>query len=282
MLFHGSNTTNINHIHLKVSQLSRSIRFYTEKLGFNVLHQTEQIAHLSTNGKDILITLEEIKNTSPLSQQKTGLYHIALLFPTRSELANCLYYLLKTKYPLQGASNHLVSEAIYLADPDGHGIELYVDRPVDTWTKKNNSIEMATYPLDVQDLLAQKNDDPFIKLSPGTIIGHIHLQVANIADSERFYQLLGFQVVNRYGQQAIFMSTGGYHHHIGLNTWHSEGASTSKHDEIGLKSFTIKYPNEETRKAIVDHLKKQQIKIQYQDDVFTVKDPSDNLILLSL
>lgn len=282
MLFHGTHTTNVNHIHLKVGQLTRSISFYKEKLGFYILKQTEHIAHLSTNEKDILITLEEIQSTNPLSHNKTGLYHIALLFPTRKELANCLNHLLVTKYPLQGASDHLVSEAIYLADPDGNGIELYVDRPTEIWTKNNNTIEMATNHLDVQDLLAQKSESPFIKLSPETIIGHIHLQVANIADSERFYQLLGFNIVNRYGHQALFMSTGGYHHHIGLNTWRSKDASSTKHDEVGLKSFTIKYPNEETRKAVVDQLKVHHIIIENQDNGFTVKDPSDNLILLSI
>ncbi|TXC91787.1 VOC family protein [Metabacillus litoralis] len=282
LLFHGTHTTNVNHIHLKVSQLSKSISFYKEKLGFNVLKQTKHIAHLSTNGKDILITLEEVESTIPLSHNKTGLYHIALLFPSRKELANCLNHLLLTKYPLQGASDHLVSEAIYLADPDGNGIELYVDRPTDTWTKNNNTIEMATNHLDVQDLLAQKCDIPFIKLSPETIIGHIHLQVANIADSERFYQLLGFNIVNRYGNQALFMSTGGYHHHIGLNTWHSKDASPSNADEIGLKSFTIMYPNEETRKAVIAQLKMHNINTHNQDSNYTVKDPSDNLILLSI
>lgn len=282
MSFHGDPSIFVSEIHLKVRNLDQAFQFYTNILGLKVLSKTENFLKLTVDGKKALVNLEVVKDAELSSGRKTGLYHFALLLPNRTELANVLYHLLETKYPLQGASDHLVSEAIYLADPEGNGIELYVDRPSRLWQKENNMIEMATHPLDAQDLLNQRTKEKFSGLPIDTIMGHIHLQVANIQSSESFYKALGFDVVNRYGEQAIFISTGGYHHHIGLNTWRSSGATPPSDKETGLKSFTLKFPSEDKRNEVIENLHKIGYGVITKGETYLTEDPSRNVMLLTI
>jgi catechol 2,3-dioxygenase len=282
MSFHGQPNTFVSEVHLKISNLTKSVQFYTDIIGLQILSRSEKLASLTADGVNTLVVLEEIDNATANTGRKTGLYHIALLLPNRPQLANTLYHLLETRYPLQGASDHLVSEAIYLADPDGNGIEIYTDRPEDTWKKYDGTIEMATNPLNAEDLLAQRDTESFVGLPPETIMGHIHLQVSSIKESEEFYQALGFYAVNRYGLQALFISTGGYHHHIGLNTWNSAGASAPSENEVGLKTFTVKFPNEEARNLAINNLKTSGAEIRQKENQISTFDPSKNLILLAI
>ncbi|KKI91911.1 glyoxalase [Bacillus sp. SA1-12] len=282
MNFHRQPNTYVSEVHLKISHLDQSIQFYKEIIGLKILTKTDKVAHLTADGKTTLVVLEEINHPIRNTGRKTGLYHLALLLPNRMELANVLYHLLKSGYPLQGASDHLVSEALYLGDPDGNGIEIYADRPEDTWKKNDGTIEMATHPLDAEDLLSQRSSETFIGLPSETIMGHIHLQVSSIQESEEFYQALGFRAVNRYGHQALFISTGGYHHHIGLNTWQSAGASAPTENEVGLKTFTITFPSDEERKASIEKLEKIGAKISLEDNQQITFDPSKNKIILSI
>ncbi|MFV2045758.1 VOC family protein [Metabacillus litoralis] len=282
MGFHTSPNIYVSHVHLKVSDLDHSLSFYKRMIGLSVLNKSEKIVCLTADGVKPLITIEEIDSAIANSGRKTGLYHLALLLPNRTELANVFYHLISSGYPLQGASDHLVSEAIYLADPDNNGIELYADRSQDNWKKVDGTIEMATNRLDTQSLLLEKSDVPFTNISPQTIMGHIHLQVSNIKKSEDFYRLIGFNSVNRYGLQALFISTGGYHHHIGLNTWHSAGSPSPFENELGMKSFTLLFPNEETRQSALTRLKTFGTNYTQQENDFIVSDPSNNKLIFSI
>ncbi|MCA9725413.1 MAG: VOC family protein, partial [Kurthia sp.] len=221
--FHQKPNLFIQNVTLKVSNLSRSIDFYTEIIGFRVLQQEEGRVTLTADGQHALITLVEVPNAQ-FVRGATGLYHFALLLPSRKDLGNLIQHFIQKNVQI-GAGDHDVSEALYLSDPDGNGIEMYIDRPADTWKwDSNGQVYMTTDPVQFQSVLREA-DGTWSGLPIDTVMGHIHLSVRNLQESEDFYtSLLDYAVVSRYGGQALFISTGGYHHHIGLNTWHSEGA----------------------------------------------------------
>lgn len=165
----------MNHFHIKVADLDQSLNFYQNILGFQVLKQSESQAKLSVDGATALVTIEQIENALPLNLRTTGLFHIAFLLPERSDLATILQHLLQKKYPLQGVSDHFVSEAIYLADPDGNGIEIYTDRKPDQWNWDEGKVEMTSLPLDADGLMKEVATNGWRGMPKGTIIGHIHL-----------------------------------------------------------------------------------------------------------
>lgn len=282
MKFHQPPHSYVGHVHLVVEDLERSLTFYQEIIGLQVLKQAEKEAELTADGKTTLVTIEQPDNVTPKQHNRTGLYHLALLLPERFDLANVLLHLLQTGYPLQGASDHLVSEAIYLADPDGNGIEIYWDRPAETWKWDGPEVVMATDPLQAQDLMAKAKGSDWVGLPSGTIMGHIHLQVSDLDKAENFYcKALGFDLVNsKYGQSARFVSSGGYHHHIGLNTWHSAGAPPRSENSVGLKLFSLVLPSEEARKNAVHELRQLGEPVSEENGVVLAKDPSGNHIQL--
>ncbi|WP_347552625.1 VOC family protein [Pseudalkalibacillus hwajinpoensis] len=279
MKFHSSPIPHTGEIQLLVSDLKRSITFYRKVIGFGLLQETKELAVLTTDGVTPLITLEqtEMKRKFP----SAGLYHFALLVPKRRDLANVLTHLLSTGYPLQGASDHEVSEAIYLADPDGNGIELYADRPSEEWNWKKDSVVMTTEVLDAEGLMKEA-EGSLDGLPAGTVLGHIHLQVSDLEEAKTFYQQgLGLQIVSQIGSQALFASYGGYHHHLGMNTWQSAGAEPSKEGSIGLKWFSLIFPDEQERSKRVEQVK-QFSKVWKEGNEFYTKDPSGNMIRISL
>lgn len=279
MSFHLEPNIFVSHVNMKVTDLKKSLSFYTEVIGFKVLHQSETSAELSADGRSSLVRIFQPEGVTAKEARTTGLYHFALLLPSRSHLASCLQHLIKTGYPLQGASDHLVSEAIYLADPDGNGIEIYSDRPSEKWKWTNGFVEMDTVALDVEDLFA-KGVEEWKRLPEHTIMGHIHLHVGDLRSAEEFYcDALGFDIVTRYGGQALFISTGGYHHHIGLNTWNGIGAPKPSEKSAGLQNFTLKFHNVEAREKVVENLKKNY-SVEMKEDVFITQDPSGTNILL--
>ncbi|MBG9796570.1 VOC family protein [Brevibacillus laterosporus] len=281
MNFHGYPYTFVSQVHLIIENIERSIAFYKDMLGLQILDRTETKVVFTANGKTPLVTIEQPDNVAPKEPWKTGLYHFALLVPSRADLANTLLHLLQEGYPLQGASDHLVSEAVYLADPDGNGIEIYVDRPSETWVWEGDSVGMSTEPLDIEGLLQENKEENWKGLPSGTIMGHIHLQVANLQQAEEFYtQGLGFEVVSRYGSQALFISTGKYHHHIGLNTWVSAGASAPSPNSVGLQSYTLVLPDEESRERMVQQVKSFGASIKEENGIMITKDPFGNTIRL--
>lgn len=227
------------HVQLKVSNLVRSIEYYTTVIGFKILQQTETEAYLTADGQTSLVSLVEVQNAQPLKQGFAGLYHLALLLPSRKDLGNIVQHFVNLNVRI-GAADHDVSEALYLNDPDGNGIEIYIDRHESEWTwNQDEQVHMVTEQLNFQPILAAA-DGNWNGLPADTVMGHVHLSVVNLDKSEQFYtNVLDYNVVTRYGAQALFVSTGNYHHHFGLNTWNSNNGHAPTNDMVGLKSFTV-------------------------------------------
>lgn len=237
--FHHKPNLYSSHVQLKVSALARSIEYYTTIIGFKVLKQTETEAYLTADGQTSLVSLVEVPNAAPLQPGFTGLYHLALLLPSRKDLGNIVQHFVNLNVRL-GAADHDVSEALYLNDPDGNGIEIYIDRDESEWTwSEGEQVHMVTEQLNFQPILAAA-DGKWDGLPAGTVMGHVHLSVASLDKSEHFYtNVLDYKVVTRFGAQALFISTGKYHHHFGLNTWNSNNGHTPTEEMVGLKSVTV-------------------------------------------
>lgn len=276
--------TNLGSVHLTVADLERSLQFYEEVLGFRTVTREVGSAALGAGGATALLRLTELPDARRKPPHSTGLYHFAVLLPSRLDLARSLGRLAERRYPLQGASDHLVSEALYLADPDGNGIELYRDRPRDEWPRRDGQLLITTERLDLNGLLAELEGDgrPWQGLPDRTRIGHIHLHVADLRQTEDFYcRGLGFDLVSRYGPQALFVSAGGYHHHIGLNTWAGVGAPPPPPDSVGLRFFTIQLPNEAAWAQTLAHLQESGLRYEERPGGVFLRDPAENGILLA-
>jgi catechol 2,3-dioxygenase len=283
MSFHQPPSAYVSQLTLKVSNLKQSLAFYQQILGLKVVEHEGNQAKLGVRASgSVLFTLLQPDEVTPLQAHTTGLYHFAILLPTRAALAQIIYHFSKNGVRF-GASDHLVSEAIYLSDPDGNGIEIYHDRPSEDWNWDGNQVAMTVDPLNVDELLQSTPAEPWAGMPEVTIIGHIHLHVANIAQSERFYcEGLHFEVACRYGSQALFLSTGKYHHHIGVNTWQGVGAPPPAANSAGLAHFTIVYPDEQARASVLDDLRKLNASLITNDDGYQTIDPAGNVIHIAV
>lgn len=282
MRFHNKPNTYVGHVNIKVLDLDRSLKFYQEVLGFQVLEQTNKTAKLTTDGKTSVLSIEQPENVVPQHGKTTGLYHFALLLPKRSDLAEIVHHFIEIGFQY-GSADHLVSEALYLSDPDGNGIEIYIDREPSEWTWTNGEVVMTVDPLNFEDLLSDEKKQTWKGLPVGTVMGHIHLHVSELEKTEEFYSKgLGFEVVNRYGNQALFISTGKYHHQIALNTWAGVGAPTPPENSIGLESFTIVLPDEAARNHVLTQLKSIGASVTEENGSFFTYDPSGNRIFLGI
>lgn len=283
MGFHSKQSTFVGHVNLKVENLERSLQYYKEIIGFDILEQTSQTAKLTTDGKTSILSLEQPENIIPKQGRTTGLYHFALLLPEKIDLANIVFHL-SEKAVRFGSSDHLVSEALYLHDPDGNEIEIYIDRDPSEWSWNGEEVAMAVDPLDFERLLANRvPGKSWEGLPEGTLMGHVHLHVSELEKTEEFYvKGLGFDVVNRYGRQALFLSTGKYHHHIGVNTWNGVGAPKPPENSVGMESFTLILPNEEAIKETVDNLQKIGVPVTEEDGRRITYDPSGIRIELAV
>src|ERR671932_146989 len=240
--------TRMGPVHLTVSDLERSLEYYRRVVGLDVLEQGAGSASLGADSTELLGLVEQ-PGAQP-SDGYTGLYHFALLAPDRPSLARWLVHAVRDQVPLTGLSDHYVSEAIYLRDPDRHGIEIYADRPRELWEGRVGE-RMTTEPLDVKDLLGEADGD-FDGLPAGTTMGHVHLKVASIPQTVAFYRdVLGFDLVVERVPQAAFLSAGGYHHHVGANTWESAGASPPPEGSATLRHATIVVPDTAARDGVV-------------------------------
>jgi len=279
--------TTLGPVHLTVPDLEGSLRFYGDVLGFDVGRREDGAARLTADGTTALLALVERPDARPKPPHTTGLYHFAILVPSRADLAHTLSHLVETGYPLQGAADHLVSEALYLADPDGNGIEIYADRPQATWPRSDEGLQMTTDPLDVSGLLAELEEagQSWEGLAPQTRIGHVHLHVADLRQAEAFYcDGLGFDLVQRYPParpSALFVSAGGYHHHIGLNVWAGVGAPPPPPEATGLRFYTLYLPDEAELKRTVEHMESWGVELEREGSGFFLSDPSGNRVRLS-
>ncbi|RDW16230.1 VOC family protein [Oceanobacillus chungangensis] len=271
----------VGQVNINVANLERSITYYRDFMGFKVMEQSNDKAVLTADGKTPLLTLEQPANVLPKEGRTTGLYHFAILLPTRADLSAFLKHIIQATGGQMrlGASDHYVSEALYFDDPDGNGIEIAHDRPNSEWNWADGMVDMATVALDGDSLLAETNEE-WNGMPEDTLMGHIHLHVSDLDKTEEFYgKGLGFDVVTRF-PGALFTSTNGYHHHIGLNTWNGVGAKAPAKNSVGLNWFTLMFPDEATRSEIIEHLKQVGATVEQQQDYYVTQDPSGNVIQL--
>ena len=283
MNFHTKPTTFVSQVTIKVENLEQSLAFYKGILGFEILNQSSHSANLTTDGKTTILSLEQPENVIQKQGRTTGLYHFAILLPNRSDLALIVQHLLQIGIRF-GSSDHLVSEALYFDDPDGNGIEIYVDRAPSEWQWNNGTVNMTVDPLNFEDLMQTAVQwKKWTKMPEGTVMGHIHLHVSELKNTETFYvKGLGLDTVCRYGNQALFLSSGGYHHHIGVNTWNGVGAPKPPENSVGLYSFTLNYPTEEARDSAIKNLKQLGYNTENIQNQLITFDPSGNRIVLTV
>jgi catechol 2,3-dioxygenase len=272
--------TRMGPVELTVSDLDRSLDYYQRAIGLGVREQGEGRASLG--GDSELLVLDEVPGAQP-APRNTGLFHFALLVPERRDLAAWLAHAIRDEVPMTGVSDHFVSEALYMRDPDGHGIEIYADRPREVW--EGQVAKMTTEPLDLENLLGELDDperEPFDSLPFGTVMGHVHLQVSDIPETVRFYRdVLGFDEMASYGSQATFLAAGGYHHHIGANTWASAGAPPPPQGAAALRRATVALPGDESRDGVVRRLTEAGQEPEDAPEGPIVRDPSGNRLLLA-
>jgi catechol 2,3-dioxygenase len=262
--------TRMGTVRLTVGDLGRSLDYYRSAIGLDVLDEAGGEASLGAGGEPLL-ELVEVTGARP-ADGYTGLFHFALLVPERLDLARWLAHAAHDRVQLTGASDHFVSEALYLRDPDHHGIEIYHDRPRELWEGKVE--RMGSWPLDLDDLLQlqAEEDAQFGSLPEGTTIGHVHLRVSDVDETIGFYRdLLGFDLMAQLGSEAAFLSAGGYHHHLGGNTWESRGAGHAPADTATLQHFTILLPDEAARASAAERVGGTR-----------VDDPSGNTLVLEV
>jgi catechol 2,3-dioxygenase len=277
--------THIGSVHLTVRDLEQQRLFYERALGLEVLQSEGMTLRLGPPGGPVILELTGDPDATWRPHGTTGLFHFAVLVPTRADLAQALRRVVETGWRFTGASDHLVSEALYLNDPEGNGIEIYRDRPRDEWPRSDEGvIQMATLPLDLDGVLGEiDTEQPTPPRMPeGTHIGHVHLQVANLHDAEAFYAgALGFDVMVRTYPGALFVSAGGYHHHIGLNTWESAGGSPPPEGSTGLRSFEVVLPSAEDAERVATQARDAGAEVSTGDGAAIVLDPWRDAVLLT-
>jgi catechol 2,3-dioxygenase len=263
----------IDQSHLVVRDLAAVSGFYQKMLGLSLVEKTASGEVLGVAGLPLL-TLSTDSNAREAPRNAAGLFHTAFLMPDRTELARWLRHAAHNNVALDGASDHLVSEAIYLSDPEGNGIEIYADRPHERWKfHQDGMVEMATLRLDLQALYNSAPEDTWTGMAEGTAIGHLHLQVGDIPQADAFYRdVLGLKLMARY-PGASFFASGGYHHHLGANIWNSRGAGTRSDHMTGLSDYKIRFNDKETLDKAVAKLDELEIKSEKRDGGFFLRDP---------
>lgn len=265
-------------VELTVADLETQQRFYETVIGLQTLSATPTSVTLGAASRP-LVTLNSAPAAPVAPETAPGLYHIAILLPSRGDLGRWLVHIAQLGYPLQGASDHLVSEAIYLGDPEGNGIEVYRDRPRAEWGWDNGQVRMSNERIDIQGIVAEgQAGGEWQGVPEGTVMGHVHLKIGDTDQAAHFYvDLLGFDLVARM-PSAIFVSAGGYHHHIGANTWHSRRQPPAPDGSLGLGSVSIVLPSADAVAAKAASLEAAGIEVVRTANGITVRDPWRNAI----
>ena len=263
----------VGQAHLVVHDLPRVSDFYQKIIGLSVLEKNPSGEVLGVGGQPLL-TLSTSSTAERAPRNAAGLFHTAFLMPSRDDLAHWLAHAAQNNVQLQGASDHLVSEAIYLADPEGNGIEVYRDRLPEEWTyQPDGTVEMATIGLNLQALYDSAPNAAFTGAAEGTAIGHIHLQVGSIPQADEFYQdVLGLKIMARY-PGASFFGSGAYHHHVAANIWNSRGAVARRENMTGLSGYSLKFNEPAALETALAALDRLEISTERQSDGIFLKDP---------
>jgi catechol 2,3-dioxygenase len=279
--------TRLGHVHYTVANLDKQIDFYHNVLGFQLHWREGDSVGLGTNNGDTtrqsdLLRLTEVKSARR-AHRVTGLYHTAFLIPTRWEIAQLLKNIAETRTPIQGMVNHRTHWAIYLPDTEGNGIELAWDFPKEVWPNPAQILELGNLPLEPAEVLAELQSDssPWQGLDARTTVGHVHLHVNYLNRAEDFYhEQLGFDVIfSRADFGATFVSAGGYHHHIGLNTWKGVGTPPPPADSLGLRHFTVVLPNQSALDQVLAGVEQDPI---HTDEGVLLYDPAHNGVMLTV
>jgi len=265
-------TLRLGAVHLTVSSLDRSVGFYENSLGLRLHRREDGVAAMGVGDEDLLVLYEE--PGARRAGRHAGLYHYALLFPSREELARAVMRLGATKTPVQGASDHGTHEAVYLPDPDGNGIELAADRPRERWLRP---LDYAGGPhrLDTDDLLATvEGEEASPEIGPGLVVGHVHLHVGDLQRGLGFYRdTLGFELMTFMPGAAAFVSAGGYHHHLGFNVWRGEGVPPVPEGRVGLRHWTVVLEDAEDVAAVGERVRAAGIAGEEREGGLLVRDP---------
>lgn len=265
----------VTQISLTVRDLDRVARFYTHVVGLDEVGGGADALWLGAGDEPFLQLVQN--PTGEHQPATTGLFHLAILYPSRADLAAVTARLIGLQAPMQGASDHGVSEAVYLADPEGNGVEVYRDRATSDWPQRNGRLEMQTLPLDLGELLDEAPEGAEWRLPRETRLGHVHLRVANVPRAEAFYQdVLGFDLMQRYGDSASFLSAGGYHHHVAVNTWGSLGAAAPPEGALGLRWFRVTLDDDDERERLIERVGSRRGEVDPDDGAFRIWDPSGN------
>ena len=276
--------TSIGKVRLRVADLDDLTTFYERVIGLKDVERDGHLARLGAAEGEPVVELLGAPDAAPAPGFSTGLFHLAILVPDRAELARSLQRVAAAGWRLTGASDHLVSEALYLQDPEGNAIEIYRDRPREEWRRNGDELAMATLPLDLESVLAELGpaERQANGMPAGTTMGHVHLQVADIPAAEGFYsRALGLDVMVRSYPGALFLAAGGYHHHVGLNTWQSQGAPAPPEGALGLDRYELVLPNAAERDSAADRLAAARAHVERLDDGVLATDPSSNRVLLT-
>jgi len=268
--------TEMGAVRLRVADLDAVRGFYERVIGLETIEAGGETARLGVGGHT-LVELVSAPEASPRPPRTTGLFHLAILVPDRPRLGNALGRIAAAEWGLTGASDHLVSEALYTRDPEGNGIEIYRDRPREEWREVNGELAMDSLPLDLAAIEAEAEGSG--PMADGTRMGHVHLNVADIPDSDAFYSgVLGFEPKVRSYPGALFVAAGGYHHHLGLNTWIGEGAPAPEPGSLGLESFEVIVPGAAEVDAIAGRLEEAGLGVEPTDGGVKAADPSSNVV----
>lgn len=274
--------TVLDHVHLTVNDLEREVAFYRDVLGLKVHRREDGFAALGAGRQDLLRLTE--RRGAPRAAGTSGLYHFCLLVTERVELAQLLRRIAHTRTPVQGLVDHRFSEAIYLPDPEGNSIELNWDRPRTQWPAVETVLRLGNGPLDVAGLeqLRQGAPDPWPGLPADASIGHIHLHVGDLAAAERFYVgVLGFEQTMAIPGQAVFVSAGGYHHHVAFNLWAGRNVPPPSPDAAGLRHFAIRLANVADLRRVLERVRAAGLATEETDDGILVRDPAGLAIVLT-